>query len=97
MTEFPVALLFARVTDAFAVHFCGPGDKTLKIAQFGRRFGLGQELVPDILLDRYSVRRRERMAGSEMCARRLNAPVGGRKAGAPENRSPANREALALI
>ena len=60
------------VTDAFAVHFCGPGDKTLKIAQFGRRFGLGQELVPDILLDRYSVRRRERMAGSEMCARRLN-------------------------
>ena len=57
-------------TDAFAVHFCGPGDKPLRVAVFGRRFGWGQELVPDDLLDRYSVRRRERMGDPEIAARR---------------------------
>lgn len=65
----------SELTDAFAVHFCGPGDKDLKVALFGRRFGMGQELVPVHLLDRYSVRKRERMSEAEI-ARRRAALVG---------------------
>lgn len=57
--------------DAFAVHFCGPGDKRLKIAEFGRRFGLGQELLTAGLLEKFSVRRRESMSGAEMRRRRV--------------------------
>lgn len=60
----------SALTDAFAVHFCGPGDKDLKVALFGRRFGMGQELVPDSLMDRYSVRKRERMGDREVATRR---------------------------
>ena len=59
------------LNDAFAVHFCGPGDKPLKVARFGRRFGMGQELVPEELLDRFSVRRREEMPRREMVGREL--------------------------
>jgi hypothetical protein len=55
--------------DAFAVHFCGAGDKMLRVAQFAGRFGLGQELVDEDLLDRWSVRRRDRMAWTELVAR----------------------------
>lgn len=58
------------LTDAFAVHFCGPGDKPLRVACFGRRFGLGQELLPTDLLEQYSVRRRENMTDAEIAARR---------------------------
>lgn len=61
-----------EVTDAFAVHFCGPGDKRLKIASFGRRFGLGQELVPTSLLEQFSVVQRQVMSPAEMAARRVN-------------------------
>lgn len=57
--------------DAFAVHFCGPGDKAMKTAEFGRRFGLGQELVSSELLDRWSVRKRQTMSGAEILVRRL--------------------------
>lgn len=59
----------ADLADAFAVHFCGPGDKVLKVARFGRRFGLGQELVPAGLLDEFSVRRRERLGDAELVGR----------------------------
>lgn len=61
----------ASLQDAFAVHFCGPGDKPLKIAQFGRRFGLGQELLSNGDLERFSVRRRERMSEVEMLRRHV--------------------------
>lgn len=55
--------------DAFAVHFCGAGDKMLRAAQFAARFGLGQELVEVELLDRWSVRRRGRTPRMEVAAR----------------------------
>lgn len=57
------------LSDAFAVHFCGPGDKDLKVARFGRRFSMGQELVPEALMDKYSVRRREVMGNREVASR----------------------------
>ncbi|MBS1672998.1 MAG: hypothetical protein JSS74_03440 [Actinobacteria bacterium] len=57
--------------DAFAVHFCGPGDKAMKTAAFGRRFGLGQEIVAEDLLNRWSVRKRQSMPLVEILARRL--------------------------
>ena len=59
----------SALTDAFSVHFCGPGDKDLKTARFGRRFGLGQELVASELLDAWSVRRRQTMSSTEIAAR----------------------------
>lgn len=62
----------SKLSDAFAVHFCGPGDKDLKVALFGRRFGMGQELVLVELLDRYSVRKRERMSDREIAGRRAS-------------------------
>ncbi|MGQ4575628.1 hypothetical protein ACUH93_04375 [Dermabacteraceae bacterium P7006] len=55
--------------DAFIVHFCGAGDKILKMALFGRRFGLGQELVPTELLDKWSVRKRQVMSDAEIAKR----------------------------
>lgn len=64
-----------KLDDAFAVHFCGAGDKMLRAAQFAGRFGLGQELVQDELLDRWSVRRRERMGWPELAARVVREQV----------------------
>ncbi|MBV7411377.1 hypothetical protein KRX56_01295 [Dermabacteraceae bacterium TAE3-ERU27] len=55
--------------DGFAVHFCGPGDKVLRTAVFGKRFGLGQELVPTELLDKWSVRKRQVMSDAEIAKR----------------------------
>ena len=57
------------LSDAFAVHFCGGGDKALRMGEFARRFGLGRELVPSHLLERYSVRRREQMTPAELTLR----------------------------
>ncbi len=57
--------------DAFAVHFCGFPDKELGAAQFGRRFGVGQELVPESLLDRFSVRVRSPMGPVEYARREV--------------------------
>ncbi|KRE97318.1 hypothetical protein ASG76_00890 [Nocardioides sp. Soil774] len=51
---------------ALAVHFCGPGDKRANVARFAERFGLGHELVPTALLDKYDVRRRERVSAVEL-------------------------------
>jgi hypothetical protein len=41
--------------DAFVMHFCGYGDKPIGVVAFAKRFGVGQELVPEELLDRFSV------------------------------------------
>lgn len=60
------------LADAFAVHFCGPGDKRLKVAEFGRRFGLGQELVPRAQMELFSVRRQEHMSDAESLRRRVD-------------------------
>lgn len=57
------------LSDAFLCHFCGHYDKKLSVALFGRRFGVGQELVPSDLLDKYSVRRRDPMGEIEYKAR----------------------------
>ncbi len=61
----------ANLDDAFAVHFCGPGDKRAHVARFAAQFGLGQELVPSALLDQYGVRRRERVGPFELRKREL--------------------------
>lgn len=50
------------LSDAFIVHFCGYPDKEWGAARFARRFGIGQELVPTELLDRFSVRVRSPMS-----------------------------------
>lgn len=44
----------ASPKDAFIVHFCRCPSKELEVMQFGRRFGLGRDLVPTELLDKYS-------------------------------------------
>lgn len=57
------------IQDAFLCHFCGHYDKNLSVALFGKRFGLGQELVPEHLLDKYSVQHRSPMSELEYRAR----------------------------
>ena len=66
------------IHDAFICHFAGHFDKELSVARFGKRFGLGQELVPRELLDKYRVRVRDplsplqlryRMARQRLAAR----------------------------
>ncbi|WP_271394805.1 hypothetical protein [Neomicrococcus lactis] len=44
--------------DAFVMHFCGYPDKVWGVAKFAKKWGIGQELVPEHLLDKYSVRTR---------------------------------------
>ncbi len=51
-------LLDGAISDVLNVHFCGP-HKESRIQEFARKYGLGLELVPGHLLDKYSVRRRE--------------------------------------
>lgn len=62
----------SSLADATVVHFPGPGDKNLRIALFGRRFSMGQSLVPAHLLRKYSVRGDEIMPQREVLARRLS-------------------------
>lgn len=62
----------ADLHDAFAVHFCGPGDKLLKAADFGRRFGMDDELIPAPFYEKYSVRRHERMSDLSLARRRAS-------------------------
>lgn len=57
------------LTDAFAMHFCGYPDKKVGVVPFGERFGLGQELVPAELLDRFSSKVRDPMGRPEVIAR----------------------------
>jgi hypothetical protein len=51
-------LLTGPLDDVLNVHFCG-GHKEMRIHEFARQEGLGLELVPHHLLDKYSVRRRD--------------------------------------
>lgn len=51
--------------DAFIMHFTGYPDKELGIARFADRWGVGQELVPRELLDKYHVRVRSPLRGIE--------------------------------
>lgn len=55
--------------DAFVMHFAGHRDKPLGIARFADRFGIGHELVPDHLLDKYSVAVRSPMSRPERAFR----------------------------
>lgn len=52
------------LTDAFVMHFTGYPDKELGIARFADRFHIGQELVPEPLLDKYHVRVRSPLKGA---------------------------------
>lgn len=53
------------LADAFVMHFCGYPDKAIGIVAFAERWGIGQELVPDELLDRFHVRVRSPMGPAE--------------------------------
>ncbi len=55
--------------DAFVMHFCGWGDKEIGVVSFSERFGVGHELVPEELLDRFSVRVRSPMGRAERAFR----------------------------
>ncbi|EWS81730.1 hypothetical protein [Brachybacterium phenoliresistens] len=68
----------SSLTDNAVMHFCGHRDKALGIARFAQRFGIGHELVPDHLLDRYSVRRRSPMGRAELAARAARQEAIGR-------------------
>lgn len=67
----------SSLSDAFVVHFCGHYDKQLGIASFAERFGVGQELVPDHLLDEFSARVRSPMGRIEYRARATRMAVVG--------------------
>jgi hypothetical protein len=51
------------------MHFCGYPDKKIGVVAFAERFGIGQELVPEHLLDRFSARVRSPMTAPEIFAR----------------------------
>jgi hypothetical protein len=57
--------------DAFICHFAGFWDKKLGVAQFADRFDLGQELVPERLLDQFHVVVRDPMGKQERAAREI--------------------------
>ena len=57
------------LSDAFVMHFCGYPDKKIGVVAFAERFGIGQELVPEHLLDRFSARVRSPMTTPEIFAR----------------------------
>lgn len=52
------------LTDAFVMHFTGYPDKELGIARFADHFDIGQEIVPEPLLDKYHVRVRSPLRGA---------------------------------
>lgn len=56
----------SSLTDAFVMHFTGYPDKELGAARFAARFGIGQELVPDRLLDKYHVKVRSPLNGARL-------------------------------
>jgi hypothetical protein len=57
------------LSDAFVMQFCGYPDKKIGVVDFAARFGIGQELVPDELLDRFSSKVRNPMSRPEIVAR----------------------------
>lgn len=57
------------LSDAFVCHFAGYMDKRVGVVDFGRRFGVGQEIVPEGLLDEFSVKVRNPVSAAEYFAR----------------------------
>lgn len=55
--------------DAFVCHFAGYPDKGAGVVEFARRFGSGQELVPQELLDEFSVKVRDPLSPIGYAAR----------------------------
>lgn len=66
------------LSDAFVMHFCGHWDKELGVAKFAKRFDVGQELVPEELLDKYSAKVRSPMSEAEFIFRDRRMSVVGR-------------------
>ncbi|GAA1310745.1 hypothetical protein [Brachybacterium tyrofermentans] len=66
------------LSDAAVMHFCGHRDKPLGVARFADRFGVGHELVPEELLDKYSVRVRSPMSHLEQGIRAFRQELIGR-------------------
>lgn len=56
--------------DAFIVHFAGYPDKVLGVIDFARRFDVGQELLPETVLDQMHVAVRSPVGAAEIAARR---------------------------
>lgn len=56
----------SSLDDAAVVHFCGCPDKVLGAARFAAAFDIGQELVPEHLLDKYHVAVRSPMSPREL-------------------------------
>ncbi|MCG7422653.1 hypothetical protein MHY29_07430 [Micrococcus sp. ACRRV] len=65
------------LSDAFVMHFTGYPDKELGVARFADRFGIGQELVPEDLLDKYHVRTRSPLTGATRRRRELAVDMVG--------------------
>lgn len=57
--------------DAFIVHFCGYPDRVWGVVRFANQFGIGQDLVPEELLERFSVKNRKPVTNLEFKARDL--------------------------
>lgn len=55
--------------DAFICHFAGFPDKKMGVVGFANRYGVGQELVPEELLDRFHVTVRSPMGRAEQRVR----------------------------
>lgn len=68
----------SSLDDAAVMHFCGHRDKPLGIARFAERFHIGHELVPEELLDKYSVTVRSPMNRTERSVRALRQEAIGR-------------------
>lgn len=68
----------ASLNDAFVMHFCGYPDKAMGVVAFANRFGVGQELVPAHLLDRFSAQVRSPMGKVEQRLRTARWHARGR-------------------
>lgn len=60
----------SSLLDNFAMHFCGYPDKELGVSIFAKQWGIGQEIVPRSLLDKYGVSVRSSLGGVKFLFRR---------------------------
>lgn len=60
----------SSLSDNFAMHFYGYPDKELGVSIFAKKWGIGQELVPAELLDKYGVSVRSPLKGVKLVFRR---------------------------
>lgn len=60
----------SSLSDNFAMHFCGYPDKELGVSIFAKQWGIGQEIVPRSLLDKYGVSVRSPLGGVKFLVRR---------------------------